>query len=93
MEALRDLEITHRAFVIYGIFDKPARSLIMHFQASTAKNGCPFCLTETKRESKKVFFCKDLIFNSRSDQLFIKNSIEAENSAPFRGHKGISALR
>ena len=81
-----------KIFVIYGSFDKPAKSLAYNAQSCTAKHGCMFCTSECTRLNKKPVFLKTGQIKTHSFQY--TNSVKAaQQGKPYLGFKGISSLR
>ena len=43
----------YKFFVIYGCYDKPARSVILNTQSCAATYACTFCLAKCARVNRK----------------------------------------
>ena len=99
MKAIHNLEKgiilndkVYRAYVIYGSFDKPAKSLIYNAQSCTSKYGCLYCMSECVKINRKPVYLDQGM--QRTHEYQIGKSIKASNqNKPDMGLKGISSLR
>ena len=84
----------YKVYVIYGIFDKPARALMLGMKSSNATYGCSFCLSKSKHKPGSVYHEFPRSIDLRSDSFSLANGIKsAENGGDYFGHKIPSPLR
>jgi len=81
--------------VIYGAFDKPARSLTLNCQSSNAFYGCVFCTQILQTNSKKKHYYELLSKYKYKTHLYATYcgiNATKENKV-FKGYKGHSPMQ
>ena len=81
-----------KIYVVFGSYDKPAKSLIYNCQTCTSINGCMFCDACCTRIGRKPVYLSSGKQRKHGSQ--IENAKKAfETGKPVLGMKGLSSLR
>ena len=85
---------TIKIFVIYGIFDKPARAFMLNMQAHNAQFGCPYCLDPQFNKNHKNYYKLIKYPEMRENAGAWASMICAEEeNKPNKGYKGYCPIR